>query len=83
MIKKLILKLNTYNIRLDLNTFIVYIFLANGKMELNRLIKKDCDKFNYNHNIEYTGIINYSNYKFKIPFIDEIKNYFKCTYYII
>jgi hypothetical protein len=75
MIKKLILNLNTYNVRLDLNPLSEYIFLTNGKMELNRIIKKDCEKFNYSHNIEDTGIINYNNYKFKIPYLEEIKNY--------
>ena len=74
-IKTLILNLNTYNIRLDLNPLSEFMFLTNGKMELTRVIKKDNENFNYNHKIEDTGLVNYNNYKFMIPYNEQIKNY--------
>ena len=73
--KTLVLNLNTYNIKLDTNPLSEFIFLTNGKMELGRCIKKDNEKFNYTHKLEDTGIINYNNYKFMIPYNDKIKNY--------
>lgn len=87
----IILNLNTYKINIDMNLLSNYIFLVNGKLNFNRLCikqddeqnkinkikseKKYIDKHNYIHTLEDTGIINYNDFKFMIPYEHEIKNY--------